>query len=131
MRVFAVAGFLRCALHIRLGGTLAGLAFSSLRAEHRRRVGHRQPCAPHVRFINADQAIPPTMIPARATAEQTIVPSRNLSFARGPAGGWTVAPIFGDGDVGRQMSLLLTVEVAGEPHEYRFHFNIGAPATNG
>jgi len=36
----------------------------------------------------------------------------------------------GTGDVGRQVSLLLTVEVAGEPHEYLFTFNI-APQANG
>ena len=33
--------------------------------------------------------------PVRATAQETTVPVRNVSLARGEAGGWTIAPIFG------------------------------------
>lgn len=87
-----------------------------------------------VPYTDKDNAQPPTTIPRRATVSESIVPSRSIIYAGGQ---WFTnflfnvhykslselqekAPLY----VGKEMSLLLPLEINGELQDYMFIFKV-------
>lgn len=75
-----------------------------------------------VRFLQSDQPMPPTTVPAGAKVREVAAPADRVRWL---GSSWYQDPIVGANDAGKTVGLLIPVEFAdGVRREYHFEFRI-------
>jgi len=90
-----------------------------------------------VKYVDKNNAQPPTVIVKNATVEDLIVPTDNVYYVSGKYGGWRTKPLLQNSAmtseeldqitkdyIGKNLQILLPLEIEGEINEYLFTFKI-------
>lgn len=90
-----------------------------------------------VKYTDRNNSQPPTIVVKNSTIEDMIVPTDNVYYISGQYGGWRTAPLFtntattpqeliviSNNFVGKEVQVLLPLEIQGTVNEYIFTFKV-------